>query len=105
MTTINPTTFWERIDILLGRKSLRGLCESSGIRINSVYTLRRRNQMPDIDQLLAFSEYFGVSLDYLATGRGQDRSGFQPKVKEVADLLEADPSKLSLVRLALGLTP
>lgn len=102
---INPYIFWERVDNLLGKESLKDFTQRTGLNRNTLYVQRVRHQVPaDISQYITMAKGLGVSLDLLVTGHNTTRS-IEPKLQEVVDLLEADPSKLSLVRLALGLTP
>jgi transcriptional regulator with XRE-family HTH domain len=68
------------------------VCEATGINNKTISSYERDNSRPDIDTLAKLSELYEVSLDYLVTGKEEekkeDKSGVCEEVcSELRDLL------------------
>ena len=75
VTDLNPDSFRERLHRAKGHMTSQELADLSGIPKGTVaaYLAKPRSSssgMPGIERLVALSDALGVSLDWLATGRG-----------------------------------
>lgn len=65
-------TISNRIQYLLNRDllTLKELSKYLELSMSMLTAIVRDNQMPDLEVSILIAEYFGVSLDWLVTGRG-----------------------------------
>ena len=64
----NGYDFWARIDKTRGGISLLEFGEKCGINYSSLKSMRSRCQIPRVPMLIAISNEFNVSIDYLLKG-------------------------------------
>lgn len=84
MTTDQPVTvptpnsdqLSDRVRLLIGVSSMRSFAQSAGIRPSTLQSILKGTR-PTVDNLVAIADAAGVSVDWLATGRGE-RSGTPP---------------------------
>jgi len=67
----NGSDLVDRIDELLKARNIKrqALCDSVGISLQAITNWKTKNSMPLADTAVRIAEYFGVSVDYLVTGK------------------------------------
>lgn len=90
--------YWNRIDVLLRQKnlSLAFLARETNIKYEAIKTWRYNCTIPNPEALVSFSNYLGVSIDYLLKGE-TDGSIETPEVIAV----KTNPVIRTLVRRSL----
>ena len=104
MEKVKAQEFWNRVDFALQGQPLKYFCEDNGLSIDAVYAQRLKKILPKMKDIEVYADKLGVSLVWLLFGVNPPKTT-DPKLQEVIDILSTDKSKLSLVRIALGLTP
>lgn len=87
---IDVNAFYERIKDLLkeDKKSLDDLMSINGLSFNAkstYFSMRQAGNLPRADDVLRIAEFFGVSVEYLITGKMPDNREKINKIKD--DLL------------------
>ena len=87
---IDINAFYERIKDLLkeNKKSLDNLMAINGLSFNAkstYFSMRQAGNLPRADDVLRIAEFFGVSVEYLITGKLPDNKEKIAKIK--SDLL------------------
>lgn len=68
--------FTNRIDNLLNERNLRraDLCRAVGISDSTIRTWITRNASPSVEAAFRVAQFFGVTVEYLVTGKTPDES-------------------------------
>ncbi len=92
------TDYWNRLDIVAKEQkiSLVNLAKSTNIKYSAIKMWRAKERIPNPEALVSFSNYLGVSIDYLLKGE-TDGSIETPEVIAV----KTNPVIRTLVRRSL----
>lgn len=74
--------FWKTVDGCNPYKTIRGLCEVTGLNYWNTAQQRSKNIIPKADVLLKISEAVNKSVDYLLTGK--ERKDYPPRIDAIA---------------------
>ena len=59
-------------------KSMKEVCDVIGIKSSAVSNWKKRGSLPNGDTCLKISKYFGVTMEYLMTGKDWEREAATP---------------------------
>lgn len=79
-------TFRDRVNGLLGERTMAWLARAADVNSNTIANYIYRNSMPRMDHLVKIAKALGVSVDYLSTGEGEAKVQ-SPKVSELTAYL------------------
>lgn len=82
MGVIDGYEFWKIVDRCNPYKTIRGLCEATGLGYWNVAQQRSKNIIPKADVLLTISAAVNKSVDYLLTGT--ERRDYPPRIDAIA---------------------
>lgn len=73
---------YERIKELCKNEgiSVKAMTEKLGIVYSSYYSSQQSKRFPNLSDLIAIADYFGVSLDYLVRGLEKETESDKPKM-------------------------
>ena len=74
--------FWKVVDGCNPYKTIRGLCDATGLDYWNVAQQRSKNIIPKAESLLAISEALHKSIEFLLTGR--ERRDWPPRIDAIA---------------------
>ena len=74
--------FWKLIDQINPYKTMRGLCEKTGLDYWNTAQQRSKNIVPKAADLLIISAAVNRSVDYLLTG--QEKRDYPPRIDRIA---------------------
>lgn len=104
MEKVKAQEFWNRVDFALKGQTLNSFCKENGLGIDAMYAQRINKILPKMKDMEVYADKLGVSLIWLLFGVNPPKTT-DPRLQEVIDILSTDSGKLTLVRMALGLTP
>jgi transcriptional regulator with XRE-family HTH domain len=76
-------------------KSMKEVCDVIGIKPSAVSNWKKRGSLPNGDTCLKISKYFGVSVDYLMTGKDWEWEAATPAEIEFFEKDAATPQPLT----------
>lgn len=74
-------------------------CKDTGVSTSTISTWKKKNSKIGMDLAETISNYFGVSIDYLMTGKEDEQKGkdntvdLKQKYRELEELLRSDSMK------------
>ncbi len=74
--------FWANVDMCNPYKTIRGLCNATGLDYWNTAQQRSKNIIPKADVLLRISNAVHKSIEYLLTGK--DRKEYPPRIEAIA---------------------
>ena len=97
---INGFEFWKLVDQINPYRSMSGLVKAADLNYNNIKQQRSDCRIPKADDLLKISEATGKSINFLLTGKDDDRP--QIKLSEEALFVEESVAMKSLVRFCMN---
>ena len=85
---------WEIFEKLLNQRGVRvsDVAKATGISTSLFTDWKNGRYQPKVERLIKIADYFGVSLEYLATGKSQEQDYYLDEdAKELAQFLFENP--------------
>ncbi|MBN2756005.1 MAG: hypothetical protein JXR51_02435 [Bacteroidales bacterium] len=96
MKEITADNFWERVDALRQKKTIKALTEELGIEYESIRVQRTRHRYPNPEHMLLIANGLNTSLEFLLSGETtQNIKKYPARIEKLADKL----SKISEIHL------
>lgn len=104
--------FWQRVDELRGRLTIREVAEQAGISEPSVQTTRAVKAQPKFQMAYPIAKVLGTTLEYLYTGEKEDwedsevfrKIASSQQLFDIASALcKAEPCEVEMVARMLGI--
>lgn len=88
----------KRIEILRieNNKKAKDICAYLDIEPNTYSSWKNRNRTPDPNNIVSLAEYFGVSTDFILTGKERELSEEQREVLRIYESLNEEEKELFL---------
>ena len=74
------------------------VCRATGIPSSTMSDWKSGRSVPKLEKMMMIADYFGVSLDYLVTGKETEHEPYyrDPESREIADFLFQNPQYKTL---------
>jgi hypothetical protein len=88
MNEFEADKFWERVDFLRNKKTLKALTKELGIEYETIRVQRTRHRFPKPEYMYLFSKALNTSIEYLLTGEiNQVNNTYPARIEKIADKL------------------
>lgn len=106
MNEINADNFWNRLDFKRGKTTLKSLTESLGIEYETIRVQRTRHRFPKPEYMYLLAQSLDVSVDYLLTGKSEQKKSYSKRIEYIADKLSLiSDQNLLLIENTIALMP
>lgn len=102
MTT--PFYFWNRIDDLLGKRTVKSLAEESGLNYRTIKNQRTLDRFPGIEECYKLATALNTTVEYLLTGDKQlagcpeaEAVKLDPNLQALVRAVQRDPRLLEII--------
>ena len=77
--------FWKNVREELGYHLItqKELAEKIGISYNTLQSWITKDRLPDVEQALKISKQLNTSIEYLVTGKNEDRKGLKSSLQDM----------------------
>jgi len=98
--------FWTRVDAVNPYKTLSELVKITGLNYGSTKTQRTNNRVPSAIAVYKISVAVGYSVEYLLTGKKEQKKSYPIRIEVIADkLCKVSDQNLSLIENTISLMP
>lgn len=97
--------FWQNVkeELEYNLITQKELASAIGISYNTLQSWITKNRLPDAEQALKIAKQLNVSVEYLLTGKNEEKKDINPKLQDIIPKLNHLSNKnLELIEMIIG---
>ena len=101
----NMLQFWQKVkeELEYNLITQKELAEKIGISYNTLQSWITKDRLPDAEQALKIAKQLNTSIEYLVTGKNEDKNGIKQNLQEmIPKLNHLSNENLELIDLIAG---
>lgn len=104
-SVINMLQFWQKVkeELEYNLITQKELAEKIGISYNTLQSWITKDRLPDAEQALKIAKQLNTSIEYLVTGKNEEKNGIKKNLQEmIPKLNHLSNENLELINLIAG---
>ena len=104
-SVINMLQFWQKVkeELEYNLITQKELAEKIGISYNTLQSWITKDRLPDAEQALKIAKQLNTSIEYLVTGKNEEKNGIKKNLQEmIPKLNHLSNENLELIDLIAG---